>query len=274
MFFKLLKYEFKSTSKWYFLLYLITLLSAFSLSFWRIKASYPSELATEDLFSNHLLTPSQLLFFMFVFASVIFIMGTLFVSTLLLVIRRFRQTIFGPEAYLTLTLPVSSHQLILSKLVAAILWCCASSLTLLLACWLIYLPTTGLSQNLTAPSTLLNSEMIVQYFLPAFSYLLIFYLMRILFIYAAISLSHYLKNFKLLGALMYYFLIELSLDLTKSFFISKALGEYFSTLNNQIALLTALNWHHQGLQLIVFVIFGGVAYWITHHTITHHLNLD
>ena len=60
----------------------------------------------------------SLLFFAFftlmVFATII-VWGTIYIATIVLIIRRFAKTVFGREGYLTNTLPVSAHQLILSN---------------------------------------------------------------------------------------------------------------------------------------------------------------
>ena len=53
-----------------------------------------------------------------VFATII-VWGTIYIATIVLIVRRFAQTVFGREGYLTNTLPVSAHQLILSKLLVA-----------------------------------------------------------------------------------------------------------------------------------------------------------
>lgn len=50
------------------------------------------------------------------------VLQVLFLSTFVLVINRFRSNIYGRQGYLTMTLPVNSHQLILSKLVASLVW--------------------------------------------------------------------------------------------------------------------------------------------------------
>ncbi len=52
-------------------------------------------------------------------------------STLLIIIKRFSKSVFGREGYLTLTLPVNSHQIILSKLLASFI--CSVFNTIILA---------------------------------------------------------------------------------------------------------------------------------------------
>lgn len=61
------------------------------------------------------------------------LIAALFLSTFVLVINRFRSNIYGRQGYLTMTLPVNSHQLILSKLVASLVWYFLAGITALLA---------------------------------------------------------------------------------------------------------------------------------------------
>ena len=56
-----------------------------------------------------------------VFATII-VWGTIYIATIVLIVRRFAKTVFGREGYLTNTLPVSAHQLILSKLLVAFIF--------------------------------------------------------------------------------------------------------------------------------------------------------
>ena len=67
-----------------------------------------------------------------VFATII-VWGAIYIATIVLIVRRFAKTVFGREGYLTNTLPVSAHQLILSKLLVAFILDIISSLVILLS---------------------------------------------------------------------------------------------------------------------------------------------
>lgn len=82
-----------------------------------------------------------------IFAFAIIIIGLL-ISTFFLVVSRFYKNIYGRQGYLTMTLPVNSHQLILSKLVAALIWYFIASLVILLSGFII----AGISLSQQMPS--------------------------------------------------------------------------------------------------------------------------
>lgn len=113
MFGKLLKYEFKSIGKWYFALNAAVIAIAAILSF-TIK-QFTQQADNAGVFGTVIdkILPLTL---SLTFGALI--AGSL-LSTLLIIINRFSKNIFGREGYLTLTLPVTSHQIILSKLVAS-----------------------------------------------------------------------------------------------------------------------------------------------------------
>ncbi|WP_199222531.1 hypothetical protein, partial [Listeria monocytogenes] len=62
---------------------------------------------------------------------------TLGISTLFLIIKRFKGSVYDRQGYLTLTLPVSEHYIITAKLVGAFIWSILSSAVLALSAFLI-----------------------------------------------------------------------------------------------------------------------------------------
>ena len=112
---QLLKYEFKATGRIYGGLYLAILAVAFLMGvFWISK----------DLSS------APVAFLMFVYLA----LGVaLMVVTLLTIIQRFTRSLLGREGYLMHTLPVTSGQLILSKLISSMVWILCSAVVLLVS---------------------------------------------------------------------------------------------------------------------------------------------
>ena len=113
MFWKLVKYELQSIRKWYLGIYGIAILLSIPLGLMLQKFIFVTEQSHQE--------PSLLFFAFFtlmVFATII-VWGAIYIATIVLIVRRFAKTVFGREGYLTNTLPVSAHQLILSKLLVA-----------------------------------------------------------------------------------------------------------------------------------------------------------
>ena len=109
MFWNLVRYEFKNVNKWYLSLYGVILGISVLIGY---QSGALAQLKNVD---------DTLIFF---FLSLVFggLMITLFISTLILIIRRFKGSVYERQGYLTLTLPVSEHHIILSKLFGAFVW--------------------------------------------------------------------------------------------------------------------------------------------------------
>lgn len=114
---KLLKYEFKASRRIYGGLYLAILAAATLLgAFFRMP---------ENLISN---TPIAIMMIIYLALGV-----ALAVITIYTIIHRFTGNLLGREGYLMHTLPVSTGQLILSKLLSSMVWLLCSILVLLLS---------------------------------------------------------------------------------------------------------------------------------------------
>ena len=112
MFWNLVRYEFKNVNKWYLALYGAVL--AISVL---IGASISGISQTYTSYGND---PYYLLgFLILVFGG---LSVTLWIATIFLIVRRFKGSVYDRQGYLTLTLPVSEHQIITAKLLGALIW--------------------------------------------------------------------------------------------------------------------------------------------------------
>ena len=125
MFWKLVKYELQSVRKWYLGIYGIAILLSIPLGLMLQKLTVTFEHIHKE--------PSLLFmaFFTLIVIATIVVWGTIYIATIVLIIKRFATSVFGREGYLTNTLPVSAHQLILSKLLAAFILDTISSFVVL-----------------------------------------------------------------------------------------------------------------------------------------------
>ena len=124
MFWNLVRYEFKNVNKWYLALYGAVLALSVIIG---LQASAIKMLSSQNQESI------MLVFQAFIFGGLIITMS---ISTLILIIRRFKGSVYERQGYLTLTLPVSEHQIILAKLLGAFLWSLLSTVVFILSIYI------------------------------------------------------------------------------------------------------------------------------------------
>ena len=131
MFWNLVRYEFKNVNKWYLALYGAVL--AISVL---IGASISGISQTYTSYGND---PYYLLgFLILVFGG---LSVTLWIATIFLIIRRFKGSVYDRQGYLTLTLPVSEHQIITAKLFSALVWYILGCVVFILSILIIFFLT-------------------------------------------------------------------------------------------------------------------------------------
>ena len=204
MFWNLVRYEFKNVNKWYLALYaaVLVLSALIGIQTQAFKnLSYPESLST------------MLLFLATVFGG---LMLTLVISTIFLIIKRFKGSVYDRQGYLTLTLPVSEHHIITAKLVGAFIWSILSSTVLVLSAFIIV--------TITVPEWISNSELIplVGTFLPQLSLMGVSFLLNtisgILCIYLAISIGQLFNEYRTALAVAAYIGIQIVIGFIEVFF--------------------------------------------------------
>ena len=197
MFWNLVRYEFKNVNKWYLALYgAVLALSALI----GIQARTYNDIPIKE--SQTIL----LIFLALVFGG---LMITLGISTLILIIRRFKGSVYDRQGYLTLTLPVSEHQIILAKLLGAFIWSLISSAVLVLS---IYIILVIIEPNFI---DLLTFKDLFQQYLDSIGLSLISYILStvsgILCIYLAISIGQLFNEYRTALAVLAYIVIQIVL---------------------------------------------------------------
>ena len=203
MFWNLVRYEFKNVNKWYLALYGAVL--ALSV----LIGAQASSLKSID-------TPDQQMI-MLVFLGLVFggLLITLSISTLILIIRRFKGSVYDRQGYLTLTLPLSEHQIILAKLLGAFIWSLISSAVFFLSIYIIF--------------ATIDPTMVDSYF---FDYLFVHYIENfwltlisffistvagILCIYLSISIGQLFNEYRTALAVLAYIVIHIVLGFVDMF---------------------------------------------------------
>ena len=123
---KLMKHELRATARLMLPLYLVVLLLAVGARFsvtWFLDAS------TGNRTMNFIL---DLLGGLMIVGFAVGLVAV-FVVALVLTIQRFRSNLLGDEGYVMFTLPVSTHQLVWSKLIVSTLWFAGAAIVDILA---------------------------------------------------------------------------------------------------------------------------------------------
>ena len=255
MFWNLVRYEFKNVNKWYLALYAAVLVLSVLIG---MQGHYYNYVSFKDS------QPVLLFFLALVFGG---LMITLGISTIFLIIKRFKGSVYDRQGYLTLTLPVSEHHIITAKLVGAFIWSILSSTVLALSAFIIV--------TITVPEWISNSELIplVGTFLPQLSLMGVSFLLNtisgILCIYLAISIGQLFNEYRTALAVAAYIgiqivigFIELSFNLSSNFYVNSLVG-----LNDHFYM-------GAGIAIVEELIFIAIFYLGTYYILRNKVNLQ
>lgn len=197
MFWNLVRYEFKNVNKWFLALYAAVLSLSVIIG---IQGSSLSSTYYQDK------GVVMLVFLSLVFGGLVI---TLSISTLILIIQRFKGSVYDRRGYLTLTLPVSEHQILSAKLLGAFVWSLTSTLVFLFSLYIIIV--------MVDPGAYLSTfaEYILKNYQDNFWLALISYIFNtlagILCIYLSISIGQLFNEYRTALAVVAYITIQVVL---------------------------------------------------------------
>ena len=255
MFWNLVRYEFKNVNKWYLALYAAVLFLSALIG---LQAQTYNNLPSKES------QPVLLVFLAVVFGG---LMLTLGISTLFLIIKRFKGSVYDRQGYLTLTLPVSEHYIITAKLVGAFIWSMISSAVLALSAFIIL--------TLTVPEWAALSDLIpfVESHLAQLSLIGISFLLNstsgILCIYLAISIGQLFNEYRTALAVVAYIGIQIVVGFIEFFFNPSS--------NFYVNSLVGLNEHFYmgaSISIIEELIFIAIYYLGTYYILRNKVNLQ
>lgn len=204
MFGKLLKYEFKSTAKWYLLITLIAL--GLSILTGIISGSSVPSFVNMEVDTMQMVTGTLGIL---IFGGVI----GLYLSNYYIIIRRFYSNLYGREGYLTWTLPASPHAIILSKFVGALVASLYCIFLLFLSGFIAILVMGAvMGQDLSPVFTIFE----------AFSHSIVYWIIiwwifttasGIFLFYVSIALGQLFQNRRGLKAILFFFLLCIVLSI-------------------------------------------------------------
>ena len=204
MFWNLVRYEFKNVNKWYLALYVAVLALSAIIG---IQTQTYNNLPTKE---------SQLTMLLFLATVFSGLMITLGISTIFLIIKRFKGSVYDRQGYLTLTLPVSEHYIISAKLVGAFIWSIVSTTVLAISAFIVL--------TLTAPDWFATSDVIpfIETHLPQLSLMGVSFLLNtisgILCIYLAISIGQLFNEYRTALSIVAYIGIQIVIGFIEVFF--------------------------------------------------------
>ena len=197
MFWNLVRYEFKNVNKWFLALYAAVLSLSVIIG---IQGSSLSSTYYQDK------GVVMLVFLSLVFGGLVI---TLSISTLILIIQRFKRSVYDRRGYLTLTLPVSEHQILSAKLLGSFVWSLTSTVVFLFSLYIII--------SMIQPDAFLSSfaEYMLKNYTDNFWLALISYIFNtlagILCIYLSISIGQLFNEYRTALAVVAYIAIQIVL---------------------------------------------------------------
>ena len=255
MFWNLVRYEFKNVNKWYLALYAAVLVLSIPIG---MQGHYYNYISVKDI------QPFLFIFLALVFGGLIITLG---ISTLFLIIKRFKGSVYDRQGYLTLTLPVSEHHIITAKLIGAFIWSILSSAVLALSAFLIV--------TITVPEWMSHYDWfpLVGTYLPKLSLVGLSFLLNIisgiLCIYLAISIGQLFNEYRTALAVAAYIGIQIVIGF---------IGVFFNTSTNfYVNSLVGLNENFDmgaSTSIIEELIFIAIYYLGTYYILRNKVNLQ
>ena len=255
MFWNLVRYEFKNVNKWYLALYAAVLVLSILIG---MQGHYYNYISFKDS------KPFLFIFLALVFGGLIITLG---ISTLFLIIKRFKGSVYDRQGYLTLTLPVSEHHIITAKLIGAFIWSLISTAVLALSAVIIV--------AITVPDWMSHYDWfpLVGTYLPQLSLVGLSFLLNtisgILCIYLAISIGQLFNEYRTALAIAAYIgiqiiigFIELSFNLSSNFYVNSLVG-----LNDHFYM-------GAGIAIVEELIFIAIFYLGTYYILRNKVNLQ
>ena len=255
MFWNLVRYEFKNVNKWYLALYAAVLVLSVPLG---MQGHYYNYISFKDS------QPFLFIFLALVFGGLIITLG---ISTIFLIIKRFKGSVYDRQGYLTLTLPVSEHHIITAKLVGAFIWSVISTAVLALSAFIILILTAS---NWFEISDLIS---LAGTYLPQLSLMGVSFLLStisgILCIYLAISIGQLFNEYRTALAIVAYIgilvvigFIEVFFNISANFYVNSLAG-----FNDNFYMGTSIG-------IIEELIFIAIFYLGTYYILRNKVNLQ
>lgn len=266
---KLIKHEFKATSRDFCAMYILV---------FAITIILKVLMEVQDIF--HI--DNMLMSFATGTTLIAFVLGivALILGTYIFILKRFYDNMLKDEGYLSFTLPVSTGQHIASKSIVSYIWIIASGLCI---CLMVFILLLGGNETITLmrEGFVFIVDEITE--MGAWHYVIEIVLLLVLSIYVYISMGYacfsigqtFGKN-KVLGAFVSYIAIYFIQQIVSTIFMIIIFGANMDTVNeiNQVGMGDALFGQLMIFSLVLTVIEAVAFTVITHIMLSRKLNLE
>ncbi len=271
---KLMKHEFRATGRIMLPLFLILLVTAVGANF-----SVRGMLDTGSRFLN-------VLGALLVMAFVIAIMGVC-VMSMVVMVQRFYKNLLQDEGYVMMTLPVSVHQHIWSKLIVSAVWFALTLVVVCLACLIMAFDVELVQQiaagfrelfqeiyrNLSTYYAINGTAIVAEFLVLCFGGCCAMCLQ----FYAALAIGHSFPNHKMAWSVLWFFLIQFIMQFLGGMGIMLLDESWFHHLllgwTDNISAMASV---HLGMVTVILgeVVYGAVFYILTTYFLKKRLNLE
>ncbi len=274
---KLLKHEFRATGRVMVPLYLLVLLLALltrGIGFFTVTSVNQSlELHVPVGFN-----PLDILFGILSFAFIIGLVAV-FVVAFALMVLRFRNNLMADEGYVMFTLPVSTHQLVWSKLLVSTVWFLGACVIDVMAFFLLAADGSFLGALWQGIGELLSQ--LNAYYLGNGVLLIVELILLVvisclgnwLTFYAPMSIGHAFAKHKMLLSVVFFFAIQTVVQFISGMALMAG-GSIFG--ENFLAWMTPEQMTHgiMWVGILINAVYGAILYLVTIRMLDRHLNLE
>jgi hypothetical protein len=284
---KVIRYEFKSTARLFLLMYAaLIVMAAINMIVmpWdggTASANYGLETA------KSVVTGITLMLY------ITLAIATAVVTLVIIVVRFYR--LLGDQGYLWFTLPVTTNQHILAKLIAAVVWCVASFLAIVISILVLFARLHYFAELkefwIQITSTGLNVGAWIVMILIA---LLISTISSVLLFYVSVAIGPHITKSRLGGSVIAYIIAYIATQIIGTIAIFVGYGFIGGLGYNQLAsfdkadpsamadavlgsgvihYMNQIGWITFGIVIVTTVLYAVVSYIITHRMLTKKLNL-
>lgn len=232
---------------------------------------------------------SDFLSFVLVLFLVLFFLGVFAAAVVLIVVivSRFYNNLLKDEGYLMFTLPVSTHELVWSKLLASLVWSVVSALIMLALFWVTALHALNVASSAIQMNFELELGGLLRFLSEEFSitggYLALMIVECVfaavigtfasyLLFYAAMSIGQSFANHKVLMSVVFFLLISFVVQLAVPF-VSVGIGEMYSNVNVDVTNFRTVLQMGMLTSIAVELVYAAILYFITNFFLKKKLNL-
>lgn len=202
------------------------------------------------------------------------------IVSFVIIIMRFYKNLMTDEGYLMFTLPVKSHQLINSKLLASLIWTTASILSVIASLLLVFASPEhmrmfldGLKMVIAEIKAEFGAANTTWFFIEMIILIIVGSISNILMIYVSIAVGQLVHAHKVIGAFGAYIGISVIIQFAVTFLAFIA-GVIFPKMYNDLNDATAIPQMLFPIVILMVIACNALFYLVTNYIFNKKLNLE